>query len=70
MSVKTPAAVPADDEAYITLHELAHRLSLSVDTIRRRKYPCIRIGHKTVRFHWPTVRAIVEGRVPAADDVR
>jgi hypothetical protein len=36
---------------YLNKLELAARLGM----MRRRKIPFIALGHRTVRFHWPTV---------------
>jgi len=48
-----------DDIDYITLDELASRLSCSVSTVRglyrRKAIPGLKLGHRTLRFNYPEV---------------
>ena len=56
----------------LTLDELAHRLKMHPDTVRslwrRRAFPGLRIGHRTLRFEYDAVLdALRQAGDPAAD---
>jgi len=61
-----PQQPPPDEDAYLTIEEVAQKLGATPQTIRRyvRKYdiPHIRLGHQFVRIHWPTAKAYLEKR--------
>jgi excisionase family DNA binding protein len=44
---------------YLNKQELAAKLGITrrnvEEMMRRRKIPFIALGHRTVRFHWPSV---------------
>ena len=49
---------------FLTKRELQERLNLkstrAVDElVRTRKIPCVRLGHKTLRFNWADVEAAI-----------
>jgi hypothetical protein len=52
-------------DALLDKEMLRQRLNLEStrgvdELVRKRKIPVIRIGHRTVRFSWPHVRAALE----------
>jgi hypothetical protein len=52
-------------EHLLSKEELREKLNLvsirGVDElVRRRKIPCLRLGHRTLRFSWPHVQAALE----------
>jgi hypothetical protein len=52
-------------EALLDKEQLRQKLNLisirGVDElVRRRKIPCVRLGHRTVRFSWPAVEAALK----------
>ena len=66
----TATATPGGD--LLTLDELATRLKMHPDTVRglwrRRAFPGLRIGHRTLRFEYPAVLdALRQAGDPAAD---
>jgi hypothetical protein len=66
----TATAAPGGD--LLTLDELATRLKMHPDTVRglwrRRAFPGLRIGHRTLRFEYPAVLdALRQAGDPAAD---
>ena len=51
-----------DNADWLTKESLRARLNLPSKRIveelmRKRKIPYVKLGHKTVRFHWPKVEA-------------
>lgn len=69
MTAQTVAATGGD---LLTLDELAHRLKMHPDTVRglwrRRAFPGLRIGHRTLRFEYGAVLAALRAAGdPAAD---
>ena len=48
---------------YLNKKELAGRLGVSrrgvEEMMRRRKIPFLALGHRTVRFHWPSVEKAI-----------
>lgn len=62
----TPARGPNGGEAtrLITTGELARRLGVTSDTIRKwtrdRRIPCLRVGRKTLRFDLAAVLVVLE----------
>lgn len=55
----TPMLAKATDSDLLTLSELADRLKMHPDTVRglwrRRAFPGLRIGHRTLRFEYKAV---------------
>ena len=56
------AAVRESLASFVTAKEVAKRLRLSVDAVRRmsgKRLPVLRINRRFVRYHWPTVSAAI-----------
>jgi excisionase family DNA binding protein len=51
------------DDRLLSYKELADKLGIAVPTLRRlvrkKKIPCINMGHQIVRFHYPSVLKIL-----------
>ena len=71
MQAQTATAAPGGADL-LTLREVATRLKMHPDTVRRLKregtIPALVLGHRTLRFSWPDVLDTLKRKGdPAAD---